>query len=64
MSNSETIESEIRAEFCATVSCRFSRLINQAELGRNYELSSNLRAIDLKKERTVGNIARFSLKSL
>jgi hypothetical protein len=39
MSNSETIESEITAEFCATVSCRFSRPINQAELGRNYELS-------------------------
>jgi hypothetical protein len=38
MSNSETIESEIRAEFCATVSCRFSRSINQTELGRNYEL--------------------------
>ncbi len=38
MSNSETIESEIRAEFCAIVSCRFSRSINQAELGRNCEL--------------------------
>ncbi len=51
MSNSETIESESRAEFCATVSCRFSRSINQAELGKNYELSSNPRAVDLKKER-------------
>jgi hypothetical protein len=51
MSNSETIESEIRAEFCDTVSCRFSRSINQSELGRNYELSSNPRAINLKKER-------------
>jgi hypothetical protein len=34
MSNSETIESEIRAEFCDTVSCRFSRTINQSEFGR------------------------------
>jgi hypothetical protein len=38
MSNSEIIESEIRAEFCARVSCRFSRSLNQAELGKNYEL--------------------------
>jgi hypothetical protein len=51
MSNSETIESEMRADFCATVSCRFSRSINQAELGKNYELSNNSRAVDLKKER-------------
>ncbi len=51
MSNSETIESEIRAELCATVSCRFSRSINQAELGRNCELSSNPRVVDLKNER-------------
>jgi hypothetical protein len=51
MSNSETIESEIRAEFCATVSCRFSQSINQTELRRNYDFSSNPRVVDLEKER-------------